>query len=445
MSILNEIRRFGVEIVSFIYFFSWHLIYTSSQTYLNTVTGDLQEINACKSNLTSKEIYHKERDTVILSMKLSLAELLPVIPVTIFFAIRSDLDKRRRLLIWLPFVGNALFCFFYIIHFYQRKYLFLLYFGNLCMAFCGHMYMFQAGVHSRIGDHFQSNQRLLQMATQESFIQLAMGLGILVGGIWDQYLGFLSSYFIGLVISSIAVPLTFLLVVEDKLNTENSYEEIDVKSWRHIFCEARYWLIFLSFQLFIFVHNGEERIRILYFKNKPLCFTSLTIGLTCFVLGLVASIGTVGSVYIFSRMGLKPLWIGVVGFGSKIVGSIFLAVANSLALAMLAQVTMIFYAVPFSVARSFISEIAGEGKQGVAQAILHSGLAINAAIEPPILDSIYAATLDTVYGMTFYCCAIVLIVSAVLLIIGDKMQKFNRSCYNEESIPLDGDKVDQNV
>lgn len=53
---------------------------------------------------------------------------------------------------------------------------------------------------------------------------------------------------------------------------------------------------------------------------------------------------------------------------------------------------------------------------GIAQAIFHCGLAINSAIEPPILNEIYAATLDTVYGMIFYCCALLLILSAILLL-----------------------------
>lgn len=332
MNFLGNFRRFGVEIITFLFFFSWHMTYTCSQTYLNVVVGHSPKADVCRNNITRKELYNQERHAVRLSLKLSLVELLPVIPITIFLAIRSDMNKRRWLMILLPFVGNSIFCCFYAVHHYYSDQIFLLYFGNLGMALGGHMYMFQAGVHSRIGDRFKPNERLFQMACQESCIQFAMGTGIFFGGLWLKYLSYQSFFYAAIIFSILCLPLARLLIKEDENDTENMYKQIDTREWRNVFCQFKYWIIFISFQLFIFVHNGEERIRILYFKNKPLCFTSLIIGLNGFLLGIVAGIGTAGIVYILTKIGVRTVWIGMVGFGSKIVGSIFMGFANTLAI-----------------------------------------------------------------------------------------------------------------
>ena len=286
---------------------------------------------------------NEESSLVILY--LTVAELLPTAIVVLFLGCYSDLTGKRRFMMWLPCIGNALYALGLLLPLYicsgdidchATKVLFVL--ACLISGLCGNVPGYLSGNASYISDTDSPRRRTLRLAIVELSIGLTFGISSLMNGYWIAA----TSHFqqpLWFVVACSLVPFIIIFFfmreptgeVASQLGlTPTSYRSL--RGIKHVFgCKTlpqkKLWAIFMAFQVYVFVQQGQERIFVQFFQSHPLSWSPPQIGLFIFVLYVVAGFGSWPGVPLLQKL-VSDLSIAAISLLSKLLGSLIMAFAQ---------------------------------------------------------------------------------------------------------------------
>ncbi len=350
-SIFNRERIF-LELSVFFYFIAKNSIIPLAQQYVFVLV-------ARKYNYTGMEPGHGDtcvnlyedpdlaelenqvnEESSLIVMYLNIAELLPTTIVVLFLGCWSDATGRRKFLMWLPCVGNAIYVLGFIIPTYVYGGSFtpggaaIIVTSTIIGGLSGNIFGFMAGNACYISDTDSQSRRTLRLAIVEFIIGFTFGVSNLGLGFWVETYGFLPSLWFIFFCSLIPLFLIlFGLSEPESANQDRNPTLQDLKAVRHIcgcstLSQRKLWAMFFAFVIYVFVQQGQERTHILFLENYPLCWNSIRIGIFMFVLYFVAGLGSWPGVPLLHRF-IGDLPIFFIAIISKAVGSVVLAFARN--------------------------------------------------------------------------------------------------------------------
>ncbi len=290
------------------------------------------------------------RESSLIVLYLNIAELLPSAIIVLFLGCWSDWSGRRKFLMWLPCLGNAIYALGFIIPTYAfgPKYsstaIVIMVTATIISGLSGNIPGFLAGNASYISDTDSRQRRTLRLAIVEFTIGITYGLSNLGLGYWIHAAGFMPSFWFVLVCSLIPFFFIFLLLNEPETDTlvrDRNPTIEDIRSIRHIcscgtLSQRKMWAVFFAFQIYVFVQQGQERTYVLFLQNYPLCWASVNIGLFLFTVYFLSGLGSWPAVPLLNRcVGDVALFLFAIL--SKALGSILLGFATTPALVYLGK------------------------------------------------------------------------------------------------------------
>lgn len=171
---------------------------------LGKLTGDnLDEVNdghyhnMSASGVTSQPQYDRvladrvNEESSLIILYLNMAELLPAAIVVLLLGFWSDLTGKRKFLMWLPCIGNAIYALGFLLPLYicdgnidsvATKAFFVV--ASIISGLSGSVPGFLSGNASYISDTDTRGRRTLRLAIVELSIGLTFGLSNLLNGFW---------------------------------------------------------------------------------------------------------------------------------------------------------------------------------------------------------------------------------------------------------------------
>lgn len=173
------------------------------------------------------QLAHKvNTESSLIVLYLNVAELFPSALVVLFLGCWSDITGRRKFLMWLPCLGNAIYAIGFLLPIYicnadidhpATMTLFIL--ASICSGLSGTVPGFLSGNASYISDTDSPRRRTLRLAIVELSICLTFGLASLMNGFWISVTDHFEQPF-WFVFGCSVLPFLILLVflkVRDKL------------------------------------------------------------------------------------------------------------------------------------------------------------------------------------------------------------------------------------
>ena len=215
--LLGRAQRILLEICTVLYFFAKNSTIPLMQQYVYflvarkynfsvNVHRDILPIveGTNGTNMTDlepaqqQEIYdilhlaHKvNTESSLIVLYLNVAELFPSAIVVLFLGCWSDITGRRKFLMWLPCLGNAMYSLGFLLPIYicnadidhpATKTFFVL--ACICSGLSGSVPGFLSGNASYISDTDSPQRRTLRLSIVEMSIGLTFGLASLMNGYW---------------------------------------------------------------------------------------------------------------------------------------------------------------------------------------------------------------------------------------------------------------------
>jgi PCFT/HCP family folate transporter-like MFS transporter 1/3 len=326
------------------------------------------------------------RESCVIVLYLTIAELLPATVVVLIMGGWSDASGRRKFLMWLPCVGSAVYAMGFLLPGYingadiDRPVTMVIFVvASFLSGMSGSVPGFLSGNAGYISDTDSPRRRTLRLAFVEMSMGVTFGVASLINGFWiatteevadqtgsvhrpppafEQPLWFV-------VICSLVpfIIIYFLLrepasepLLHEAGRTDNTLKgSIDGRPTSQIdsifaekhrcfrFCNFRgiqsaislktpaqrkLWAIVVAFQLYVFVQQGQERTLVLFLQNKPVGASPDHIGLQLFVLYVLAGIGSWPGVPLL-QLVVNDLTIAAISMASKLAGSLITAVATN--------------------------------------------------------------------------------------------------------------------
>jgi len=122
---------------------------------------------------------------------LTIAELLPAAIVVLFLGSWSDATGRRKFLMWLPCVGNAIYALGFLVPWYvssgdvdRASTMALFVAGSVCSGLSGTVPGFLSGNASYISDTDSPRRRTLRLSIVELSIGMTFAVSSLMNGYW---------------------------------------------------------------------------------------------------------------------------------------------------------------------------------------------------------------------------------------------------------------------
>ena len=203
--------------------------------------------------------------------------------------------------------------------------------GALLSGFSGNMALFFSGNACFISDTDSAEHRTKRLAIVELIVGLTFAVSNYATGFWIGATGYLQPFAFMFGCSL----LTFMVILIGLKEPNSDQVKKKACSWadtRGILsicgCKSRsrikFWVLFLAFQLYVFVQQGQERTIILYMTNPPFCWTSIQIGNLLFVLMTIAGLGSYPGIPILQKCS-GDIVIFIVALASKAAGSLILS------------------------------------------------------------------------------------------------------------------------
>ncbi|XP_033735180.1 solute carrier family 46 member 3-like [Pecten maximus] len=277
-------------------------------------------------------------------------------------------------------------------------------------------------------------------------IEIAVGMGALVGSALSGYLIDGVGYYKAMIISaSVAcVAVMFSLIFPETLKKEHSRKHGVLQTFKNIFLfytedissvgkRWKFWAclaaLFFSF-LSIF---GKMGIETLYQLNSPFCWTPVKVGwYTTLRIGLPLVIG-MGLVKPFQAC-MQEHVIGILGSLSYIAGYVLEALATNELMMLIVAFISFMGALPVPIIRAIMSHMTPPEQQGTLFAGVAAVETICAVLGSVTGNAIYAATVDWFRGFTFLLFAgynVIAGVLIVLLFLDSRMQKTEENVHTK--------------
>jgi len=294
-------------------------------------------------------------ESSLIIVYLTIAELLPAAVVVLLLGSWSDATGRRKFLMWLPCVGNALYALGFLLPWYisaadidRWSTMTLFVVGSMASGLSGTVPGFLSGNASYISDTDSPRRRTLRLAVVELSIGGTFAVASLVNGFWigasasqanfEQPLWFI-------VVCSLVPFVIIVLLLREPVSelgqpadaagidagTMTYFRFRNFRGIRRAFGCATYpqrklWAIIVAFEVFVFVQQGQERTLVMFLQTSPLRCGPTQIGLQLFVLYGLASLGAWPGVPLARRL-ITDLGIAALAMVSKMVGSLMYVAA----------------------------------------------------------------------------------------------------------------------
>ena len=297
-------------------------------------------------------------ESSLIVLYLNIAELLPSAVIVLFLGCWSDWSGRRKFLMWLPCLGNAIYALGFIIPTYafgaeySTTAIVIMVTATIISGLSGNIPGFLAGNASYISDTDSRQRRTLRLAIVEFTIGVTYGLSNLGLGFWIHDAGFMPPFWFVFACSLLPLFMILLLLNEPETDTlvrDRNPTIEDIRSVRHIcscgtLSQRKMWAVFFAFQIYVFVQQGQERTYVLFLENTPLCWGSVGIGLFLFTVYFVSGLGSWPAVPLLNRcVGDVALFLFAIL--SKALGSILLGFATTPALVYLGKCLLEVYVI----------------------------------------------------------------------------------------------------
>ncbi|KAH9502606.1 hypothetical protein Btru_073895 [Bulinus truncatus] len=448
---IDTIQMYFVEIALFFFFLNRHMSlplfqeYVESQIYLQHGVsfpgfGELGK-NTSLSDPAWDRAHH---ESVLAVLGLQIAEGLPAIVTVIILGAVSDKTGRHKILLWLPALGGCIHSLIYILILYTQWNIDGLFLAAALRGLSGSMTAFLAGSSFYAINYVKPEHRLNRLAVQEFLIGGAYAVGNIMVGFWVKDAGFLNPFWFTLICGLISLLISFFLVQETTACQENQHQVLIRRQNATNCCAdtfgplvkylkclgnatlARIWLAILVFQAYAFVHIGQINTLVLYLSQQKYLFAldnSVTgggpwakIGLFLAVIMAVAALATGLCVPIFQKF-LSDTKIIFMGFASKALGTLWIAVIRNETILYFAILLLAFELFPFPILRAKVARNVSPSEQGTVFAMMHCGESITYFLAPFMFSVIYASTMSFYTGFVFIVSMIFLTIPVVLLIM----------------------------
>ena len=296
-------------------------------------------------------------ESSLIIVYLTIAELLPATVVVLFLGSWSDATGRRKFLMWLPCVGNALYALGFLLPWYisaadidRSSTMTMFVLGSMASGLSGAVPGFLSGNASYISDTDSPRRRTLRLAVVELSIGGTFAVASLINGFWIGASGpeanFEQPLWFILVCSLVPFVIILFLLREpaNELGQSGDPAGIDAgtmtyfrfrnfRGIRRAFGLATYpqrklWAIIVAFEVYVFVQQGQERTLVMFLQTSPLRCGPTQIGLQLFVLYGLAALGSWPGVP-FAQRVITDLAIAGVAMVSKMIGSFLLVAASN--------------------------------------------------------------------------------------------------------------------
>ncbi|XP_066515065.1 proton-coupled folate transporter [Hoplias malabaricus] len=366
---------------------------------------------------------HKEVETLTAhwSMYISLGGFLVGFLVVILLGSWSDRAGRRLVLI-IPSLGLAVQAGIYLIVMYLKLPVAWFLLGRICSGLSGDFNAILAGCFAYIADTSDRHSRTFRVAILEASLGLAGMFASIIGGEWRRVQGYISPFWLVLVIN-LTTALYAYLFVPESVTPDPEAKLFSTRHHRAVYDlyksgwqggqKARLWLYTLCFFLVVTVHFGSRELYVLYELSAPLCWDSELIGFGSAALHLS---------YLSSLLGLKTMqqcmedsWVAIIGLSSNMIGLVVFSVANTTALMFTGYGLSLFLMTSTPVLRSKLSKLVDPSEQGALFASVACVEGLCSLVASGVYNSLYPATLTIMKGFPFLFGAILLIIPAGLI------------------------------
>ena len=370
--LLGRTQRILLELSTVLFFTAKNSAIPLIQQYVYFLVAKKYNVSICAddceweadSNATNASLAHLDllervnEESSLIVLYLNLAELLPAAVVVLFLGAWSDVTGRRKFLMWLPCLGNAVYALGFVLPWYinggdvdsaTTKVFFVM--ACIISGLSGSIPGFLSGNASYISDTDSRGRRTLRLAIVELSIGLTFGISNLIHGYWID----ITRHFaqpLWFVFGCSLVPFFILFFLLREPNGEVTSELghpttfRDLKPIRRVFgCTSRsqrkLWAIFIVFLVYVFIQQGQERTFVLYLQSAPLYWRSVQIGTFLFVLYTLSGIGCWPGIPLMLRL-VSDVDIGLIALLSKVIGSSILAFATETKTIYLCKYTLLF-------------------------------------------------------------------------------------------------------
>lgn len=428
MDMLAEVQPYLVEVAYFFFFLSRHMTLPLFQEYVQSEFYKQSHLKA--SVIESFDVYsgngsslynvaHRESTLAILSLQ--IAEGLPAVITVIILGAVSDKTSKRKILLWMPSLGGILHSLIYILILYTSWTMDGLFMASAIRGLSGSMTAFLAGSTFFAINTTQREKRSSRLAIQESLNGLAYAIANIMVGYWVKASGFHQPFWFTLICGCIAFLISFFLVKEVKVETNNASrydtENCCIDTFRPMGkffrCKDRklliMWLAILAFQSYAWVHLGQINTLVLYFTGSPYHWQSHKVGVFLSVAMGVASLGVLFTPPVL-RNWFSDIHITFGGLFSKALGTLWLAVVQNEIVIYFAIFMLVLELIPFPMLRAVVANSIDTADQGSLFALMHCGEGITYFLAPFMFQSLYADSIDYFTGFVFVLSVILLII-----------------------------------
>lgn len=356
-------QRVLLELITFFYFVGKNSVIPLSQQYVYQFVSRKYNYTDFEAGHTEEcYLYDEEQamlrakvneESSLIVLYLNIAELLPSAIVVLFLGFYSDMTGKRKFLMWLPCLGNAIYCLGFLIPTfmyggdYNTGAVIIMVTSTIMCGLSGNVPGFFAGNATYISDTDSRERRTLRLAIVEFTVGFTYGVSNLGFGFWVRAAGFVPPLWFAFACSILPMGLViFGLQEPDHSDRIRNPTIQDVRSIRHIcgcstISQRKLWAMFFAFQIYVFVQQGQERTYVPFLEHAPLCWGSVGIGLFLFALYFISGLGSWPAVPLMHRC-IGDVAIFIIAIMSKGVGSVLLAFANNKALVYLCKYAPLF-------------------------------------------------------------------------------------------------------
>ena len=272
---------------------------------------------------------------------LAIAELLPAAFASLLLHFLSDVTGRRKFLMYLPCLGLALNALLFVLPLYINEgdmdepiTIALLIIGCILSGASGSGGTFYGGNATYVTFTDSEERRIHRMGQVECILGLTYACTNLIYGFWVEATGgFLQPLWFTALCSAMPFVL-ILLVLREPLVGREGFES-PRESLRGVkdvigcatVSQRQVWALYWMLVLYIFVHQGQLRVFVLFLSEEPFYWDSVQIGVFLFIVGVGAGLGAYPGISILRRF-MGDLCIVTLAVSFKLLGSIILAFAK---------------------------------------------------------------------------------------------------------------------
>ncbi|XP_050406691.1 proton-coupled folate transporter [Patella vulgata] len=464
----DTIQKYFVEVALFFFFLSRHMTLPLFQEYVSEEIHKQHHVKFLEMALEmnqanlSMSIKEAEHDSALSILGLQIAEGLPAVITVIILGAVSDRTGRRRIMLWLPCLGSVLYCLIYVLLMYTGWNLDGLFMASAFRGLSGSMTAFLAGATYFGINSVKPHERVSRLAIQEFLNGGAYAIANIMVGFWVKDSGFLEPYWFALICSMIALLISYFLIQEIPQNrdspnrrrdTGNCLKDTFTPIMKYFKCGQnkpliKIWLATLAFQSYALVHIGQENTMVMflggqkYLHQTHLEVTGLSVSIGVFlsVIMVVAALATALTPALFKRF-LSDTTIIILGFLSKALGTLWIAVVQNETVLYFAILLLAFELLPFPMLRSLVSRDIAPADQGSLFALMHCGESLIFFLGPLMFTAIYAGTLHY-YRATVLIVSIILLVLPVSFTLGLKFLAYKKP---EDYEPMEESQAESNI